>query len=479
MNNPGLGKPAFDRRNPLGKALSDLSGMTTRQITTTGGVRTAGFGDRLALISPKEKAPKIPDLYWCQYRTSSGTIPQYSVMEIYDYKSDLNVYYVRRPTGDSKSQVVFTGVVNEIEYDANFPTREMTLNWFHGGIPVKYNGTAPSVGDEVGTVANQWYVQKGKYGLLVLGVDTGRGLCFVRPFNPGLLHFNFTGILFSISSIEFPGGLDNGYSANFFAIPEYNPTSVRNCRDSTPYYDSTFNYPLNRNDYQFGSFKLLNSTYSDSAGDVLNLYTKNVYDYSAALPTTFYTQDWKGRAYYSLDDPPSASDVAIGAYRYMPVQYHRARTDGLSSVFAKITVDESVIQDSYTEDRSSLPEAQQNPNYLYYTTGAVAAYTHGDILGDYYGSSGVFVINRSVSPGEVWKFRSKAKSGFSKPEGFDRVAFGVRAFLLDLHDCGTNRWGKLVASSGEFIMPVQTADWPNGDTIDFELTFAVPEDYEG
>jgi hypothetical protein len=111
---------------------------------------------------------------------AGADIPAFSVCRISSFTagSGVKVYTVAKPNANSQSHVIFTGghVVPSGDADA------WGRMWAYDGIPVTYSGTTPTIGDEVGTVSGQWYVQTGKTGLLVLGVDAGRSLCWVRPF---------------------------------------------------------------------------------------------------------------------------------------------------------------------------------------------------------------------------------------------------------------------------------------------------------
>ena len=48
---------------------------------------------------------------------------------------------------------------------------------------MSYTGTAPAIGDEMGTVIDSFDFEKDKTGFMCVGVDTGGSKCLVRPFS--------------------------------------------------------------------------------------------------------------------------------------------------------------------------------------------------------------------------------------------------------------------------------------------------------
>jgi hypothetical protein len=92
------------------------------------------------------------------------------------------VFTVGKPSANSLGQILFSGGY-AIPAGASVCPPRGTLDFLGGGIVVTYAGAAPSIGAQVGTATGTWTVTSGQTGLIVLGVDSARSLCFVRPFS--------------------------------------------------------------------------------------------------------------------------------------------------------------------------------------------------------------------------------------------------------------------------------------------------------
>jgi hypothetical protein len=117
-------------------------------------------------------------------------IPAFSFVEIVsmavDATTGARIFSVRRPVSDSLKQTLITGghsIPATVGEQTILPVS--SIDFFHGGIPVKYAGSTPAIGSTVGSTANLFTAKSANKNWLVLGVDAGRNLCFVRPFNGG------------------------------------------------------------------------------------------------------------------------------------------------------------------------------------------------------------------------------------------------------------------------------------------------------
>jgi hypothetical protein len=104
---------------------------------------------------------------------STATISAYAAMEIYGIAAN-GAYQVRKPTGDSLNQIL---VADGFDIPAATPT-PIRRTWPK---QVLLNGTAPAIGESIGSVNGQDYMQSGKTGFLHMGASGGRAS--VRPFN--------------------------------------------------------------------------------------------------------------------------------------------------------------------------------------------------------------------------------------------------------------------------------------------------------
>ena len=119
---------------------------------------------------------------------SGGLIPAYSVCQIslMTTVDDERVFELVKPTGDGIGNVLFNAAVGiPYSHPGVYTMPKATLDATYGGIPVMYSGSAPAIGDEVGTGAGSWTVMTGSSGFTVLGVDAVNLLCYVRPSGGG------------------------------------------------------------------------------------------------------------------------------------------------------------------------------------------------------------------------------------------------------------------------------------------------------
>lgn len=118
------------------------------------------------------------------YNDSGEAIPAYSPMLITErVAKTTGGFYLKvgKPTADSQHQVVFNGgwVLPYQKFSKG------TLEFTRSGICAGYNGTAPTIGSNVGTQTGSWKMKSGNLGWLVLAVDTARSLVYIRPSGGG------------------------------------------------------------------------------------------------------------------------------------------------------------------------------------------------------------------------------------------------------------------------------------------------------
>jgi hypothetical protein len=114
------------------------------------------------------------------YNDSGEDIPANSVAEITDVATDDGTLYYKvvKPTADSLAQIVIIpdGISKNSYGICIAPTEENS----ESGVVVV---DAPAIGEQVGTVADSWFVSGDKKGFLFLGSDDDIG--FIRPFSSG------------------------------------------------------------------------------------------------------------------------------------------------------------------------------------------------------------------------------------------------------------------------------------------------------
>jgi len=116
------------------------------------------------------------------YNNAGMTIPQFSLVEVESLHAN-GYYSVKRPTADSiTGNLLITGPVPLADEKYGFGSAP-------GLVPVTYAGSAPSVGDEMGTATDDFELTAAKTGFKVVGVSGG--LAAVVPFSPvPLLYFD-------------------------------------------------------------------------------------------------------------------------------------------------------------------------------------------------------------------------------------------------------------------------------------------------
>lgn len=102
---------------------------------------------------------------------SGAVIPPYSALEITGIASDGSLN-VGKPSDDNLDQVLFSGA-------SEIPIGAKSLASGDWPLLVTLDGSA-DVGDEIGTVSGQWYMEEGNTGFVCLGTQGGRALA--RPF---------------------------------------------------------------------------------------------------------------------------------------------------------------------------------------------------------------------------------------------------------------------------------------------------------
>lgn len=116
--------------------------------------------------------------------TGETTSVAHAVYEIDDYTQGTSRYDVKRPTEDSltNAQVVFSRG-HPVEADTVFQSA------FCDGddLWVAFDDTdgTPSVGDDVGTKADEYKMFKDQTGFKCVAYNATEGLCLVRPFSSG------------------------------------------------------------------------------------------------------------------------------------------------------------------------------------------------------------------------------------------------------------------------------------------------------
>lgn len=96
------------------------------------------------------------------------------------------VFEVIKPNADSKSHIVFTAkhkIPASTTDQIVLPRATIDANY--GGICVTYSGAVPAVGDDVGVASGKWTVETGKIGFVVVGVDSTKNVCWVKPTGGG------------------------------------------------------------------------------------------------------------------------------------------------------------------------------------------------------------------------------------------------------------------------------------------------------
>ena len=122
---------------------------------------------------------------------SGAEIPGYSACQISNMAIDVDtgnrVFEVIKPSTDSAGHVLFIGghKIPATLTGTTYSLPKASLDFMYGGIAVRYSGSPPAIGDEVGTASGSWTVVAGNTGFTVLGVDAVNLLVYVRPSGGG------------------------------------------------------------------------------------------------------------------------------------------------------------------------------------------------------------------------------------------------------------------------------------------------------
>lgn len=113
---------------------------------------------------------------------SGLAIPAYGVVKLTSYDADTKRYDAVRPDEDSLSawKLAINGPA-EVAADADTPFVAWRAE--RGKTPAYYSGTEPDFDDDIGTVANQFYLEVDKTGFKAIDADSASGVALVSPFN--------------------------------------------------------------------------------------------------------------------------------------------------------------------------------------------------------------------------------------------------------------------------------------------------------
>jgi len=203
-NQPGQTKPTYRKGGPLKASdLQQTNSAIPKNIIGGGGSSVRSFGENLIVQPSRAREPRDWNKRFRLINDYGADIPPFAVCEITatDYSETVGiikdignvpVYVVTRPTTNSLKAYVFAGPagISELDPDAESDGDQRgkcwgTLDFYQGGIPAVYEGAIPTIDDEVGTIAGSFNVSTSSTGMIVLGVDTEAGLCFLRPGSSG------------------------------------------------------------------------------------------------------------------------------------------------------------------------------------------------------------------------------------------------------------------------------------------------------
>jgi hypothetical protein len=121
--------------------------------------------------------------FWI-YNSSGEEIPSYAPMELSTQNVTICGGYcwnVIKPTGDSLQNIVFNEghplPIDRFGYG--------TLDYLNGGILAAYDGTAPAVGDSIGTASGTWKMKVDNTGFTALNADDTNKVCAIQPAGGG------------------------------------------------------------------------------------------------------------------------------------------------------------------------------------------------------------------------------------------------------------------------------------------------------
>jgi hypothetical protein len=106
----------------------------------------------------------------------AGTVPAYGLARVTAITDGMVT--VNRPNADSMTNVVAVG-------PADIAESKNGLVSAHWPLPVKYTGSAPAAGAEMGTATDSFLLTAGKTGFQVLAVDASLGVAWVVPKTGG------------------------------------------------------------------------------------------------------------------------------------------------------------------------------------------------------------------------------------------------------------------------------------------------------